>query len=351
MRGIYSEAKFAQAKAAVETVKRTTPELGDMMEFITDPAELAKYHHPKAQGAVVTSVAARVWPYKFVAHILQDLLTASPDRLRGTFNLQTLTPAERISPSPDGKAWLVTTPRGTIQARTLALATNAYTSHLLPSYSDLIIPCRGQMSALQPPPSLSTASNRLQTSQGFEGDGLDDYLIQRPTEKGGHLMFGGGRTLDASLNVTDDSVISPETASYLRRELLDAFQLPESADENAELHAVREWTGIMGFSRDEVPWVGPVEGKEGVFVSAGFTGHGMPNTWLCGKAVAGMVLGYLQGEVGMEVLERARKETGLPAAYVTGRERVGKAMEGESVEVRDEREKGRGERIREEAAR
>lgn len=151
VRGIYSEAKFAQAKAAVETVKRTTPELGDMMEFITDPAELAKYHHPKAQGAVVTSVAARVWPYKFVAHILQDLLTASPDRLRGTFNLQTLTPAERICPSSDGKAWLVTTPRGSIKTHTLALATNAYTSHLLPSYSDLIIPCRGQMSALQPP--------------------------------------------------------------------------------------------------------------------------------------------------------------------------------------------------------
>lgn len=343
VRGIYSDAKFKQAKENVEIVKKTTPELGDMMKFVTGKDELAEYHHPKAQGAVVTSIAARVWPYKLVAHILQDLLV-SPD-LNGTFNLQTLTPAEGIHPTSDGK-WLVKTARGEITTKTVALATNAYTSHLLPDFADLIVPVRGQMSALVPLPSIA-GSNRLKTSMGFEGDGLDDYLIQRPSEKGGHMMFGGGRTHGKSVGVTDDSSFDERTAAYLRRELLDAMELPEREDEKAEMQAVRQWTGIMGFSRDEVPWVGPVPGKEGVFVAAGFTGHGMPNTWLSGKAVASMVGASLDGEGVDAALEAARKSTGLPRAYQVSGRRIEKAMAGGSVEERDEMELSRNQRIRE----
>jgi glycine/D-amino acid oxidase-like deaminating enzyme len=343
VRGIYSDAKFKQAKENIDIVRKTTPELGDMMTLVTDKDELAKYHHPKAQGAVVTSIAARVWPYKLVAHILQELLVSSD--LRGSFNLQTLTPAESIQPTSDGK-WLVKTPRGDIVAKNIALATNAYTSHLLPDFADLIVPCRGQMSALVPLPSLSGA-NRLKTSMGFEGDGLDDYLIQRPNSRGGHLMFGGGRTHGKSIGVTDDSTFDEVTARYLRRELIDTFELPERSDEKLEMEAVRQWTGIMGFSRDEVPWVGPVPGKEGVFVAAGYTGHGMPNTWLSGKAVASMVGASLGGSDMDAAVEAARQSTGLPRAYQVSAQRIEKAMEGGSVEERDEAEMSRDQRIRE----
>jgi glycine/D-amino acid oxidase-like deaminating enzyme len=343
VRGIYSDAKFKQAKENIDIVRKTTPELGDMMTLVTDKDELAKYHHPKAQGAVVTSIAARVWPYKLVAHILQELLVSSD--LRGSFNLQTLTPAESIQPTSDGK-WLVKTPRGDIVAKNIALATNAYTSHLLPDFADLIVPCRGQMSALVPLPSLSGA-NRLKTSMGFEGDGLDDYLIQRPNSRGGHLMFGGGRTHGKSIGVTDDSTFDEVTARYLRRELIDTFELPERSDEKLEMEAVRQWTGIMGFSRDEVPWVGPVPGKEGVFVAAGYTGHGMPNTWLSGKAVASMVGASLGGSDLDAAVEAARQSTGLPRAYQVSAQRIEKAMAGGSVEERDEAEMSRDQRIRE----
>jgi hypothetical protein len=320
------------------------------MKFVTDKQELAAYHHPKALAAVVTDIAARVWPYKLVAHILEDLLvSSSEEKLQGTFNLQTLTPAESLKATEDGQ-WKVSTPRGTITARKIALATNAYTSHLLPDFADLIVPCRGQMSALVPLASIS-GPNRLQTSMGFEGDGLDDYLIQRPTEKGGHLMFGGGRTFDNSIGVTDDSTFDEMTAAYLRRELVEAFELPERKGEpseggkKVEMQAVAQWTGVMGFSRDEVPWVGPVPGKEGVFVAAGYTGHGMPNTWLSGKAVAEMLGESLVGGALEAVIEAARKTTGLPKAYQVSIERIERAMKGESVEVKDRAESSRSQRI------
>jgi glycine/D-amino acid oxidase-like deaminating enzyme len=408
---------------ALSIMQHTAPELEKMMHFTSDKAELEKYRIPTAKGAVITRIAARVWPYKFVARILEDLLTSQ--ELSGTFNLQTLTPAESLSHEEDGR-WAIETPRGTIKARKLILATNAYTSHLLPQFSDLIVPCRGQMSALNPLPSVSGPEKRLKSSLGFHGEGIDDYLIQRPTELGGHMMFGGGRQHGPSMGITDDSVIDPNTAAYLRRRLIDALDLREGKiafhegrfkkdvkpiprqappggmyngiridelppydlsqlDEEAvkhmnkftdmlqrterkigreiEFHAVKEWTGIMGYSRDEKPWVGRVpdgvgqgKGNEGIWMAAGYTGHGMPNTWLCGKTVALAVRAALGGgasgsAAGNEheqwCLEQAAAETGLPLAYRLSKERMRRAMEEEvDVEVKDwaEMERGRIER-------
>jgi len=201
VRAIYSKHHLDEADMALHIMQSTSPELASMMQLITEKADLEKYRIPTALGAVVTSIAARVWPYKFVSRILEDLITSN--ELKGTFNLQTLTPVECLTPSGEGsERWMVKTPRGCIEARKVILATNAYTSHLIPAFADLIVPCRGQMSALKPLPSLA-GEKRLQTSLGFLGDGLDDYLIQRPNESGGHLMFGGGRQHGPSVGVTD----------------------------------------------------------------------------------------------------------------------------------------------------
>ncbi|CAA9244058.1 MAG: hypothetical protein AVDCRST_MAG93-1452, partial [uncultured Chloroflexia bacterium] len=46
------------------------------------------------------------------------------------------------------------------------------------------------------------------------------------------------------------------------------------------------WAGIMGFSRDALPFIGPVPPNDGLFVASGFTGHGMPFGLRAGKALA-----------------------------------------------------------------
>lgn len=218
--------------------------------------------------------------------------------------------------------WIITTPRGTIRAKKVVLATNGYTSHLLPSFADLIVPVRGQMSALVPPCSLQDESI-LSTSFGFLGAGMDDYLIQRenPTGEphGAHFMFGGGRQHDkTSVGNSDDSVINEDVAKYLRTRLPEALFCDDSEVNQAptdpsgqptELTATHEWTGIMGFSRDNLPWVGAVPSStldpalmpsvgnpnpntstshppSNLYISAGYTGHGMPNAWLSGKHLA-----------------------------------------------------------------
>lgn len=200
------------------------------------------------------------------------------------------------------------------------------------------------MSSLIPFPSIS-GPDRLKTSLGFDGEAVDDYLIQRPNEKGGHLMFGGGRQEGRSMGTVDDTVVDPKVSKYLKSRLVEAFNLPEGGQGKTEMEATHIWTGIMGFSRDEHPWVGQVPDVPDTYIAAGFTGHGMPNTWLSGKAVALMVQKALEGgKKGEDVIKEVREETGLPECYVCTKERMERAMEMEDVEERDWAEMERGRR-------
>lgn len=45
----------------------------------------------------------------------------------------------------------------------------------------------------------------------------------------------------------------------------------------------------MGYSNDGFPYVGRVCAKDGQYVCAGFTGHGMPQIFLSAKAIALMI--------------------------------------------------------------
>lgn len=339
VRGLYTEAHVEAAKHALETVKETAPDLASMMRFTASKQELAALRIPTALGAIITDVAARMWPYKFVSHILEELVTSPA--LHAFFNLQTLTPVTALSPHTNGVE--VHTSRGKISTSKVILATNAYTSHLLPEFADLIVPCRGQMSSLVPFPSVS-GDNRLKTSLGFLGDGLDDYLIQRPTERGGHLMFGGGRQHGESIGVTDDSVVDSETAHYLRSRLVDAFQLPEGqkGDDTVEMPATHMWSGIMGFSKDDRPWVGKVPDSPNTYIAAGFTGHGMPNAWLSGKAAALLVAQALVDTDEAVASALVQQVTGLPAGYLVTAERIQSALSLEDVESKDWAEMHRG---------
>jgi len=58
-----------------------------------------------------------------------------------------------------------------------------------------------------------------------------------------------------------------------------------------------EWTGIMGFTKSGDPFVGPVQGSdlEGQFVSAGFSGHGMPRAFACAQVLAEMISSAMSG--------------------------------------------------------
>jgi glycine/D-amino acid oxidase-like deaminating enzyme len=193
--------------------------------------------------------------------------------------------------------WTINTPRGSIVAPNVLLATNGYTAHLLPDeFRSLIVPVQGEMSALTPPASM--LKKPLEYDYSFVGKEQDDYLVQRPVEVGGQFMFGGGRRVAArrGVGVSDDSTCDGKAAKYLRTMVPRVMDLELPRDEVAKAQASApegweyaevlkgdaeknldveaEWTGIMGFSRDGCPWVGSVPSREGLWVCAGYTGHG-----------------------------------------------------------------------------
>jgi glycine/D-amino acid oxidase-like deaminating enzyme len=47
----------------------------------------------------------------------------------------------------------------------------------------------------------------------------------------------------------------------------------------------RRWGGIMGFTPDQLPLLGPVPGRRGTFISAGYSGHGMGFAFLAARVL------------------------------------------------------------------
>jgi len=276
---------FSMAVSGLKKLQEQCPKLAELATVVTKDSRnpsLADLRVPKAAGAIIQQNAASLWPYKFVSWILEDLIKS------GSLNLQTNTPVTSLQKVDDG--WIIHTSRGMIASSTILLCTNAYTSALLPWFEDLIVPVRGEMSSLIPPSSMrpaNTAHLPLDHSYVFRGYGnasieQDDYLIQRPFNDsaeptinfkksyGGQLMFGGGRNITSGVGISNDSSIDEPSAAYLRRELNVLLDLHNNDE---ELEASYEWSGIMGFSRDGYPWVGsatePGTVDYGLWVCAG----------------------------------------------------------------------------------
>ncbi|KAL7801282.1 FAD dependent oxidoreductase domain-containing protein [Trichoderma aethiopicum] len=265
------------------------PDLAGLATLFTDPEDLKRLRVPNAKGAVLQPFAAKCWPYRLVAWVLEALFTKEAPEV---FNLQTSTPVTHLQRLDSG-SWVVHTPRGQVVAREVLLATNAYTSHLLPKMTGLIVPVRGQVSALEPP----DGGVALEHSHLWLAGESDDYLIQRddPLE----MIVVGGERLSVpggGEGVWSDDEIDDEVAERLRRCLRPALKLrPEGEEEEEELRARWQWTGIMGYSVDGCPFVGRVPGElgggDGLWVCAGYTGHGMPVAARCAVAVSRMMLG------------------------------------------------------------
>lgn len=342
-----SDEVWAAARDAVPRLQTRVPEFADKLvavgpEGLVQPAAAAgwadgltldglRLPQPRVKGAIVQKYAASMWPYKLVCWVLEKLVA---EHAADAFNLQTNTAVTSVARDAQTGKWLVQTPRGQVTAGQVLLATNGYTSRLLPDFSDLIVPVRGQIGALLPPePRVALDYSyvffgKLKDENG-DSTTRDEYLVQRPLPNG-ELILGGGRHLAKGMAVgewRDDSVEEP-VASWLREELEPVLSLDNGKDAAAAaqqpaasaqgLEASMEWTGIMAYSRDQVPWIGAVPealgGGDGLFMAAGFCGHGMPRCALAGRGVARMMTGAAEGH-------------GLPAAFLTGEQRAERARE------------------------
>ncbi|KAI1038168.1 hypothetical protein LB503_012024 [Fusarium chuoi] len=125
----------------------------------------------KGSKGAFKHMTGHLWLYKLIQHMFAEALKHK------NFNLQTNTPEAFIPASPDTDgSWSLITTRGAIKARKFIVATNAYTTTLLPEYHDKIIPYRAICShiiAMNPPLLADSYAIRFSPTDF-------DYLIPRP---------------------------------------------------------------------------------------------------------------------------------------------------------------------------
>jgi glycine/D-amino acid oxidase-like deaminating enzyme len=166
------------------------------------------------------------------------------------------------------RGWRIEAGSWALEAETVLLATNGWTRRLLPFFP--VEPQRGQVIVTEPlPPVLSQA---MSARAGF------DYFHQR---RDGRLVIGGFRDKDFAAEATDEMALN------------DRIQA-ELAALAARLagHAPRvdwRWAGIMGFTPDHLPIVAAAE--EGLWVAAGYSGHGVVMAPLVGRLLAEQIMG------------------------------------------------------------
>ena len=160
----------------------------------------------------------------------------------------------------------VETEHGEVRAAMVILATNARAGDLIPFFADKVDPVRGQMLATAPcEPRFDCP---IYANHGY------DYWRQ---DEHGRVVLGGWRNLDPDGEVGHEEQVRDD----IQEKMVEFLA-------RMDVHApvTHRWAGIMGFSRDGLPMVGPVPGNAGALAGVGFTGHGFGFGFLAGQALA-----------------------------------------------------------------
>lgn len=157
-------------------------------------------------------------------------------------NLQTHTPVVSVSEAPgDDGRWTVSTPRGSIRAKRVVFASNAYTSAIASEYKERIVPVRGTCSYIVTP---NPPVNPLLSSYSLRSKSWDyDYLIPRPD---GSVVVGGAKStyltdLSKWYDNTDDSRLIDSATGCFDNYMQRYFH----GWEHTGAHVDQVWTGSM----------------------------------------------------------------------------------------------------------
>jgi gamma-glutamylputrescine oxidase len=163
----------------------------------------------------------------------------------------------------------------------VVVATDGYTHGLVAELDAVITPTRGQMLVTEP------LDRMLFPGPHYARHGYD-YWQQLPDHR---LVIGGRR--DAALT---DEATAVEAVTPVVQERLEA-----AVERLTGARAVVEhrWSGIWGTTADLLPLAGRLPGRDGVWVAAGYSGHGNVLGFACGQLVAAVLAGDSPRELAL----------------------------------------------------
>lgn len=166
-----------------------------------------------------------------------------------------------VTLSPSGGKLIVSTPKRSLIANRVLLATNAYSPLFSSSFADKVNIVRGQILVTRPLKKRLDSLNAIcYANYGFE------YFRQLDDDR--FLLGGCRQQFMNDERGFGDKVTKPVQAaleSYLKH------RFPECAGTPVDYR----FSGLMAFTNDGLPMVGEQEGLPGMFYALGCNGHGL----------------------------------------------------------------------------
>ncbi|KPI05856.1 FAD dependent oxidoreductase [Actinobacteria bacterium OK074] len=174
-----------------------------------------------------------------------------------------------------GGGFAVETPHGTVRARQVMAATDAYTDRSMPWFRKRLISVGSFVIVTQPLGEERARELIPRARLVVDSKNIGHYVRLTPD----HRLAFGGRARFAPSNPASDL----RSGEVLRREMVEIF--PQLADVAVDY----VWGGNVGFSYDRVPHAGEADG---VYYSMGYCGHGVQMATYMGRAMAEVMDGH-----------------------------------------------------------
>jgi gamma-glutamylputrescine oxidase len=161
---------------------------------------------------------------------------------------------------------------GSVRARHVVVATDGALPALVREYAGRVRARRLHMIATAPLPRV--LEQLVYARWGHE------YFQQLPE---GQVLAGGFSDVDGERSYTDSDAGEPVVWERVHRYLREDLGL--------DGEVTHRWTGVVGYTRDLLPYAGEVPGRPGLHVAGGYSGHGNVPAFMCGHEIADAIAG------------------------------------------------------------
>ncbi|MCE8012725.1 NAD(P)/FAD-dependent oxidoreductase [Billgrantia desiderata] len=171
-----------------------------------------------------------------------------------------------------GETVMLTTPRGSVRARRVVMAGNAYLQGVLPELESKSMPCGTQIVTTEP---LPQALRRELIPNDMAVEDCNYLLDYYRFTADGRLLYGGG--------VNYGGQDPADIAAVIRPKMLKTF--PQLAEVRIDF----AWSGNFLMTLNRLPQFGRL--NDNVYYAQGYSGHGVTCSHLAGRLIAEVMRG------------------------------------------------------------
>ncbi len=177
----------------------------------------------------------------------------------------------------EGNGWRLTTPRGSVVAGKVLLATGAYTTSAFPFFRRRIIPVGSFLIATRPLTDAEVAATVPGQRTYVNTMNVGNYFRLSPDNR---LIWGGRARFSASSDQRSDA----KAGAILRESMAKIF--PHLADIKIDYC----WGGMVDMTKDRYPRAGEADG---LYYAMGYSGHGAQLATHMGEIMADLMSGRI----------------------------------------------------------